>query len=60
MGGKAMMRRRSQRAAAAAAVAVALAGWVLGLVVGVWAGRGAEAALGIGGVAFAVVGALVV
>jgi signal transduction histidine kinase len=49
-----------QRAAAAAAVAAALAGWILSLVLAVSDGRGVDAAFGIGGVAFAVVGALVV
>ncbi|HEX7122810.1 MAG TPA: sensor histidine kinase [Gemmatimonadaceae bacterium] len=54
------MTRRTQRAAAATAVAAALAGWVLGVVLAVSDGHGFGAAFGIGGVAFAVVGALVV
>lgn len=55
-----MTTRRTQRAAAATAVTAALAGWVLSLVLAVSDGRGVEAAFGVGGVAFAVVGALVV
>jgi len=54
------MTRRVQRVAAASAVATALAGWILALVLAVPDGHGVEAAIGVGGVAFAVVGALVV
>jgi signal transduction histidine kinase len=48
------------RAAAATAVAATLAGWILGVVLAVSDGRGFGALFGVGGVAFAVVGALVV
>jgi signal transduction histidine kinase len=52
--------RRTQRAAAATAVAATLAGWILGVVLAVSDGQGFGALFGVGGVAFAVVGALVV
>jgi signal transduction histidine kinase len=59
-GGQTVITRGTRRAAAVVAVTAALAGWILGLVLAVPDGHGVEAVLGVGVVAFAVVGALVV
>jgi hypothetical protein len=53
-------QRRHRRAGAASAVAATVVLWALGLAVGAASGHAAEAVGGLGAIAFAVVGALVV